>query len=217
MNENVFASEDHLKISNTYSRETPVRNRNGSKYIGVFANKPVKPNQDICFDVDVQYKIKQALGSKEMIFEVAVTNKMTLSSNTFDDTGWSFGAISSRAAEIIPTYRLFGMINIQRQPGYSGSDPPYKVILGVWRKDDRKRENQIGYGTPGNQFSGLYRVTIQRSKSTLTIEDYNQKTMVYEFNDLEKDGDLWPSFGVYNSLKVDVVLTLKPQYKKLNA
>lgn len=81
-----------------------------------------------------------------MIFEVAVTNKMTLSSNTFDDTGWSFGAISSRAAEIIPTYRLFGMINIQRQPGYSGSDPPYKVILGVWRKDDRNVRTKLGMG-----------------------------------------------------------------------
>lgn len=170
----------------------------------MFANKPVKPKQDICFDVDVQYKIIKDLGSKEMIFEVAVTNKMTLSSNTWDETGWSFGAIASRTAETIPQSFIQGLL------GYRGPDPQYKVILGVWRKKDRKREIQIGYGTAGGQFSGSYRVSIKRSRRTLTITDNNRKPTVYTFTDLEEDEDVWPSFGVYNSSKVEVSLTLKP-------
>lgn len=193
MNNTVFSSKNHLMISNTYSNKTPERNETGSTYMGVFGDKPINQNQDMFFDVDVEFKIKQDLKPNELIFEVAVTNKKTLSSAVCDFTGWSFGA------------RWLTNDDRISKPGSQ-----YKYRLVVWRKRDQKCEIQISDTAAISHFSGSYRVDVKRSRGTLTIIDNRRKTTCYEFTDLEDADDLWPSFGVFNSPKVEVVLKLKP-------
>lgn len=217
----MFASEDHLTLSNSYSVNTPVQNETGSTYSGVFGNKPIIPNQDIYFDVDVHYKIKQSLASDDMIFEVAVTNKSSLYPNTMDNTGvtmddngWSFGAIACEHSSgyVAPPQRSGFLSTLS---DFLTTKPsPYqektKVCLTVWRRDRSKYHDRIGSRKTGGTFSGSFRVHVKRSRNMLTIIDNIQKTTCYEFTDLDEDGDLWPSFGVYSSPKVEVFLKLKP-------
>lgn len=195
----MYASEDHLILSNNLSDLTPLQNNTGLTYSGVFGNTPVKPNQDIYFDVDVHYKIKSRLMHRDMIFEVAVTNRSTLISDTMDIKGWSFGAVAYSSTNMLSGWlsSLLGSVNPM-------------VYLTVWRRTRGQSHTQIGNTEIDSTFSDSYRVKVERSRNKLTIINNTNKSICYEFTDLDGYGDLWPSFGIYSSSKVDVTLKLKP-------